>query len=104
GLERVETLRGQTRHSVLLGVAVGYVGPSSLVLVVGPKQILRLIADRVEVLFDVAVEFQRVGGEGFLDLGLSVKGLGAVARHVQRLARELWRLAGAVDREQPLNE
>ena len=58
----------------------------------------------VELLLDVEVELQRVGGERLFDLLLAVERLGRVAGHVQRLGRKLRRLAGALDREQDLVE
>ena len=91
GLERVEALGRQPRHAGLLGVAVGDVGPAGFVLVLRPEQILRLVADGVEVLLNVQVELERVGSERLLDLLLAVEGLVGVARHVQRLGGELRR-------------
>ena len=104
GLEGVEPLGRQPGHAGLLGVAVGHVGPAGLVLVLGPEQVLGLVADGVELLLDIEVELERVGGERLLDLLLAVEGLGGVAGHVQRLGRELRRPAGALDREEDLVE
>ena len=59
-LERVQALGRKPRHTGLLRVAVGYVGPAGLVLVLRPEQILRLVTNSVELLFDVEVELQWV--------------------------------------------
>ena len=89
GFEGVKALGRQPRHAGLLGVAVGHVGPAGFVLILRPEEVLGFVANRIEVLFNVEVEFQRVRGERFFDLRLAIKRLGGVAGHVERLGREL---------------
>ncbi len=61
---------------------------------------MRLVADGVEVLLDVEVELERIGGQRLFDLRLAVEGLVGVTRHVQRLGGELRWSPSALDREQ----
>ena len=65
------------------------VGPAGLVLVLGPEQVLGLVADGVELLLHIEVQLERIGDERLLDLLLAVEGLRGVASHVERLGREL---------------
>ena len=104
GLEAVEPLGRQPRHASLLGIAVRDIGPTRVVLVLGPQQVLRLVADGVEVLVDVEVELEWVRCEGLLDLLLTIEGLGGITRQVQRLTRKLGRPARALNGEEHLVE
>ena len=53
----------------------------------------------IEVLFDIEIELDGIGGKRFFDLFLTVKGFGGVAGHVQRLGGKLTWLSGALDGE-----
>src|SRR5262249_25760145 len=100
GLEQVEAPGWEPWHAGLLSVAVGDVRPAGFVLVLRPQEILRLIADGVEVLLDVEVELERIGSQSLFDLRLAVEGFCSIARHVQRLGGELRWSPSALDREQ----
>jgi hypothetical protein len=62
-----------------------------------PEEILRLVADGVEVLLDVEVELERIGSQRLFDLRLAIEGPVGVTRHVQSLAGELRRSPSALD-------
>ena len=76
GLERVQSLWRQPGHAGLLGIAVSHIRPAGLVLVFGPKQILGLVADGIELFLDIQVQLQRVGGQRLFNLLLAVERLG----------------------------
>ena len=104
GFERVESLGRQPRHASLFGVTVGHVGPAGLVLILGPEEVLGFVADGVEVLLHVEIEFEGIRGEGFLDLRLAIEGLGLVSAGVEWLAGELRGLARPLDGEEDFVE
>src|ERR1019366_8987800 len=72
GFEGIQTFGRQPRHTGLFGVTVGYVSPAGIVLIFRPEEVLCLIANRVEVLFDIEVELQGVCSERILHLVLPV--------------------------------
>jgi hypothetical protein len=51
----VQTLGRQPGHAGLLSVAIEHIGPARLILILGPEQILGLVADGIELLLHVQV-------------------------------------------------
>ncbi len=81
-----------------------HVRPASIVLVLRPKEILRLISDGIEILGDIEVEFQWIGNKRSLDLFLPIEGPGGISSHVKRLGGKLGRFSGALNRKKNLVE
>ena len=104
GFQCVESLGRQPRHTGLLGVTVGHVGPAGFVLILRPEKVLGFVANRIEVLFNVEVEFERVRGERFFHLRFAIKRQFSVAGHVECLGRKLRWFSRALDGEQDFVE
>ena len=55
-LKRIESFGREPWHARLFGIAINDIGPPGFVLILRPEEILRLIANRIEVFFNIKVK------------------------------------------------